>query len=238
MAVGANEWNHEFVGHALVVRLFHPLHRVGVLAAFRIGEHHRVVGLGDALPAPVAVHGVVAAIDRGDLAAVVLAHLLLQLFEISRAVGGQRVAAVHEGVDEDAVQAILLRHLQQRIEMRLLRMHAAVRNQSEQMQPAFAGARMLHRVQQHGMREELAVLDHQIDAGDVHVHDAAGADVEMADFAVAHLPFGQAHERPAGMNQRVGILAQQAVIRRLARERDGVGFGFGAVSPAVENDKN
>ena len=88
------------------------------------------------------------------------------------------------------------------------------------------------------MREEFAVLDHQIDARDVHVHDAAGADVEVADFAVAHLAFGQPDKRAAGVNQRVGILAQQAVVGWLARERDGIGFGFGAISPAVEDDEN
>ena len=88
------------------------------------------------------------------------------------------------------------------------------------------------------MGEEFAVLDHQVDAGDVHVNDAAGADVEMPNFAVAHLPFGQADRRPAGLNQRVGIFAQQAVVVGLARERDGVGFGFGAVSPAVEDDED
>ena len=88
------------------------------------------------------------------------------------------------------------------------------------------------------MRKQFAVLDHQIDARDVHVHDAAGADVEMPDLAVAHLPLGQSDKRPAGMNQRVGILPQQAVIGGLARERNGVGFGFGAVSPAVKNDQN
>ena len=88
------------------------------------------------------------------------------------------------------------------------------------------------------MREELAILDHQIDARDVHVHNAPGADVQMPDFAVAHLPLGQSNKRSAGMNQRVGILAQQPVVGRLARQRDGVGFGFGAISPAIENDQN
>ena len=64
------------------------------------------------------------------------------------------------------------------------------------MQPPLADARVLHGIEQNGMREEFAVLDHQFDARDVHVHDAPGADVEMADFAVAHLPVGQADERP------------------------------------------
>ncbi len=122
--------------------------------------------------------------------------------------------------------------------MRLPRMHAAIGEQTEQMQPAAAGAGVLHGVDQHGMREEFAVLDHQLDARDVHVHDAPGADIEVADLAVAHLAVGQPDERAAGVNQRVGILAQQAVVGRLAGQRDGVGLGFGAVSPAVEDDEN
>ena len=40
------------------------------------------------------------------------------------------------------------------------------------------------------MGKEFAVTDHQIDAGDIHVHDATGAHVQMADFAVSHLAFG------------------------------------------------
>ena len=122
--------------------------------------------------------------------------------------------------------------------MRLLGVHAAVGDAGRTDAAAAAGAGILHGVEQHGMGEEFAVLDHQVDAGDVHVHDAAGADVEMADFAVAHLPFGQSDERAAGVNQRVGILAQQAVVGGLAGERDGVGLGFGAVSPAVEDDED
>ena len=88
------------------------------------------------------------------------------------------------------------------------------------------------------MRKELAVLDHQLDAGAVHVDDASRADIEMPHFAVAHLPLGQADELAAGLDQRIGIFAQQTVIGRLACEGDGVGFGFGAISPAVENDEN
>jgi hypothetical protein len=40
------------------------------------------------------------------------------------------------------------------------------------------------------------------------------------------------------MNQRVGILTQQPIVSRLAGKGDGVGLGFGAVSPAVEDDEN
>ena len=162
---------------------------------------------------------------------------MLELLEVSSAIGGQRVAAIHEGMDEYAVNAVLLRHLQQRVKMRLLRVHATIGEQSKKMQPALAHSRMFHCGQQHRVRKEFAVLNHQVDARDVHVHDAPGANVEMTHLAVAHLPFRQAHKRTAGMNQCVGILAQKAVIGWLARQRDGVRFGFGAVSPAIEDDQ-
>src|SRR5258708_7328934 len=97
---------------------------------------------------------------------------------------------------------------------------------------------IFHRFEQNWMREEFAVLDHQVDARNFHMHDTPGANIQMADFAVPHLPLGQPDKGPAGMNQSVGILAQQPVIRRLAREGDGVGLGFGPVSPAVEDDEN
>src|ERR1017187_3754746 len=105
------------------------------------------------------------------------------------------------------------------------------------MQLSSTEAGILHCFDEHGMREEFAVQDHQVDARDVHVHDAPSAHIQVADFAVPHLAFWQPNKRPAGVNQRVGILAQQPVVCWLARECDGVAFGFGSVSPAVKNDE-
>src|SRR5208282_2100537 len=126
--------------------LFHTLHRIDVATALGFALDHRAVGLGDALPAPVAVHGVVTAIDGRDFAGVIFAHLLLQLIEIAGAVGRQRVAAIHEGMYEDALDSLLLGHSQERIQVLLPRVHAAVRHQPEQMQLALAAASILHRL--------------------------------------------------------------------------------------------
>ena len=106
------------------------------------------------------------------------------------------------------------------------------------MQLAAADAGILHGFDEHWMREEFSVQDHKVEARDVHVHDAPGANIQVADFAVAHLPFRQPNEWPAGVNQRVRILAQQPVIGRLARHGDGITLGLGAVSPAVENNED
>src|SRR6266568_7353819 len=106
------------------------------------------------------------------------------------------------------------------------------------MKLAAAGARVLHGAEQYGMLKEFAILDHQLDAGRIHVDDASGADVQVSDFAVTHLIVRQADILAAGMNQRIGILAQQAVVNRLAGKSDGIGFSFGTVAPAVEDDED
>ena len=115
MRVGANERHDEFIRHALVVGVFHSLHGIGLLAAFTIREHHRVVSLRDSFPSAIAIHGVITAIYSRNLPAAILAHFLMQLFQITSAVGGQRVTPVHKCVDEHALQPVLLRHFQQRI---------------------------------------------------------------------------------------------------------------------------
>ena len=90
---------------------------------------------------------------------------------------------------------------------------------------------MLHGRDQRWIGKKVAVLNHQLDARDVHVHDATGANVEVSDLAVAHLPIGQSDERAAGLDQGVGIFTQQAIVGRLAGQRDGVGFGLRGCSP-------
>src|SRR5262249_16912442 len=88
------------------------------------------------------------------------------------------------------------------------------------------------------MVEEFSTLNHQLDTSRVHVHDAPGANIQMPNFAIPHLAFRQADVRTAGLNQRVGILAQQAVVSRLPRQRDGVSVGLGSVTPTVEDDED
>src|SRR5882762_11825087 len=97
---------------------------------------------------------------------------------------------------------------------------------------------MLHRVEQHGMRKEVAGRDQLVDARDVHMHHTSGADVQVPDFAIAHLTFGKADKRTASLNQRVGKVPQKAIIGGLPRKSDGIGLSLGAVTPAVENDED
>ncbi len=121
--------------------------------------------------------------------------------------------------------------------MRQQRMHAAVAAQSHQVQAMRFG--VLHRREQHRILEEFARGDHPIDARDIHINDAAGADVQMAHFAVAHLAFGQAD----GAARRCGPACSgysrsSMIVGGLARGGDRVAFRDGRKSPAVQDGQN
>ena len=236
--VDADEWHHEFIGEAALVRVLHPTHRINVSTAFAFAFNHRVEGFALTLPALVAIHGVIASADAGYLADPEVTHLLLELLEVSRPAGGESIAAIHEGVDEHAIDSVLPGHAQQRIKMVLVGVHAPIGKQTEEVQPSSTCTSILHGRHQCRIGVEFSLLDHHVDFGDVHVHDAAGADVQMSNFAVAHLSGWQADVTPAGVHECAGKIPQQHVVIRLARERDGVGLGFGAVSPAIEDDEH
>ena len=84
--------------------------------------------------------------------------------------------------------------------------------------PPVADSRLLHGVDQHCVGEKLAILDHEIDLGDVHVNHAPGAHVQVSDLTVSHLAGRQADKAPAGVDQCVGKLSEQLVIGGLARQ--------------------
>ena len=104
-------------------------------------------------------------------------------------------------------------------------MDAAVTDEPDEMQLMFAAAR--HRFEQQRLLEKCAARDELVDAGDVHLHDAAGANIQVAYFAVAHLPFGQADKGAGGVDQRVRKFLEQAIVMGLARKGDCVAFCFG-----------
>ena len=131
---------------------------------------------------------------------------------------------------------MLARHAQQREQVLDVRVHAAIAQQTDQVQSMPPPA--LHGFEQQRLLKQGAGLDRAVNPGDVHVNDAAGADIQMAHFAVAHLSLGQSNRRPRGMHQGIGKLGQQPVIVGLAGQSDGVAGAFGAISPAVENGKN
>src|SRR5438874_3417587 len=104
--------------------------------------------------------------------------------------------------------------------MFLLGMYAAVAQQAHQVKAGLAA--LLHRRGQDGVSKELTGPDHQLDARDVHVDDAPAANIQMADFAIAHLSFGQSDKRTGSVNQSVREFAVQLIPGWLFCQSDGI----------------
>lgn len=67
--------------------------------------------------------------------------------------------------------------------------------------------------------------------------DSARAEVEMADFAVAHLPGGQPDGKAARVEERARRRVPDLVPDRGPSEFDRVVSGVAAIAPAVEDDQ-
>ena len=76
-----------------------------------------------------------------------------------------------------------------------------------------------------------------LDLGVILIHDAAGADVHVTDFGIAHLQRRQPHPFFGSINDGVRAGFPEHVPVRFARLADGVVIAVLTVSEAVEDDQ-
>ena len=130
---------HEFVGHVLLVETPQRLQRLLRLRAD--AERHQVVAALHALPPLVAVHREVAADDRGQMRLRFVFDVREEIAEVLLGRLRRRVAAVEDGVNEDVLRAECDRGVDQSVQVRLQRMHAAVGEQAGEVNRASAASR-------------------------------------------------------------------------------------------------
>ena len=116
-------WLEELVGGSRIVALLDEGERIRRRGP--LGLDHRAVGKLGTIPALVAIHGVIAAAHRGDLAPPDPLQLGDQMLHEPGGARRRFVAAIGEGVDVDPFHAQLLRHLHQRDQVRQGAMDAA-----------------------------------------------------------------------------------------------------------------
>jgi hypothetical protein len=247
----------ELVVLSLLVTLLDSLDRV--VALFALAKNQALEGQLVPLPSLIAVHGVVPADDRGDLANADLLDGRQQLLQVTGSGLGVSVAAVAEEVDEDLGDAGFLGSPEEGIQVRLLRMlktrqsasarttpfapntnHTTVGHQAAKVKAPIAILGRRQNLLDHIIVAELALLNGQVDADDVLPDDTAGADVEMPDFGVAHEAFGETD----GQRRRVEFGETSCALRELVHDGslgggNGVAiFGglLGGDTPAVNHD--
>ena len=108
---------------------------------------------------------------------------------------------------------------------------------AEEVQGTAAGKSLVNDIIESGVLIEAAVFDSAGDAGKLLIDDAAGTDISVAYFTVAHLSVGEADSFAGGGDGSGGTGGGEAV------KIGGVGTGYsvvltaGADAPAVHDDE-
>ena len=183
----------------------------------------------------VAVHGIVAAANRGDRHR--RRQRRAQALDVLARRSWRRVAAIGEGM-YDGRHTCLCEDLRERRRVILMRMHAPRRDQAHQVAGAAGLPQARDQADQGRGLLDLAVGDGLADARQVLHHHTAGADVEMSDLGVAHLPLRQADILARREEEGVGAGVPQTVERRGARQVHGVVGRVLPPAPAVQDHQH
>src|SRR5262245_31947919 len=126
------------------------------------------------------------------------------------------------------------RKTEQRLQVVDVGVHAAVRDEPQQVDVAA----LSERGPQRRVLEERAVRDRAVDPLQVLVEDVAGADRQVPDLGVAHLARRQPYRLAGGLQRRVRVLAPEPVEHRRVGEVDRVAGAGRRAAPAVEDDED
>ena len=106
---------------------------------------------------------------------------------------GRRIAAVEKQVEKNRRNFLARRQLDQRLEVALVAVHAAVAQQPHEVQPAVFFLYGVQRAAKNRIGEKTPVVDRAVNQREILKNDPAGAQVHVADFGISHLPVGQPH---------------------------------------------
>jgi hypothetical protein len=120
----------------------------------------------------------------------------------------------------------------------LMRMHAAGRDEADEMAGAAAVLELLDQLGERRCLLDLAARDGAADPRQILHDHAAGPDVEMADLGIAHLPGRQADRLARGVQEAVRTALPQPVEGRRPGLQDGIVGGVLAPAEAVQNDQH
>ena len=148
------------------------------------------------------------------------------------------VAAVQEAVNRDGRYTVPDAELDAGKEVTVEGVDTTRAEQPDEMQRAAGCAQLGAELDQRRELVKLTALDALRDADQVLRHDAAGAEVEVAHLAVAHLALGEADGQPARVEESVRERAPEPVPYRGVGQFDRVAFAFRPIAPAVQNDQD
>ena len=239
-----NDGLQELIILVLAVSLLDSSHRVTAFLAFSFDQ--AVQANLDSVPPLIAVHDVVSAHHGRDVAEADLLGGLQQSLHVSGGRLGICVTAVAKEVDVGLGHALSLGDLEEGYQMVHVRVHAAVGHEAAEVESAIAIDGALEGLLDGGDVLELVVLDGLRNADGILPDDPAGANVQVADLAVAHEAFREADgerrclELGIALGSLGSVLGEVVHGRRVGCE-DGIAIFarlFCCDSPAVDDDQD
>ena len=103
--------------------------------------------------------------------------------------------------------------------------------------------RGLNNFLEHWITVESAILNGEIDAGELLIDDSTCAEIEMSYFGIPHLAFGQADLESARLESGLGVSGVELIMHWGRGQKGGVSLEGGALPacrinpPAVTNEK-
>jgi hypothetical protein len=141
-------------------------------------------------------------------------------------------------MDGDALHAPLRRQVDQREQVLVHRVNAAGADQAEDVQRTMIALRELTGLDERGIIEKGTTPDGLVDPHEVLHDHAAGPEVQVADFAVSHLPLRQSNSQSRRLEQGARRAGPQSIPGRRVGECDRVSLPRFAISPSVEHDEH
>ena len=229
----------ELIGDIGIVRCLHGGDGIARRSE-RLRAYNGFERLGDTVPTLVAVHRIIAARDachaHGVLEAV-LGDEILQLLHIALAARRRDVATVHERVHAHIADAALHGMLDERIQVLVAGMHAAIGEQAHEVQRGTRRLSSLDSVVDHDVIADGAGAASHVDTRELLMHHAAGADVEMPHLGVAHLPLRQANSLPRSFKLGVRAGFEQLIEHRRGCQRYGIARTRRRQAQAIHDDQ-
>ena len=223
---------HEFI--RLAASIGDVDRRQGVLGRRAARRHQGVIGQGNAIPAIVAVHGVIAPGDGGDTNAGNRLRGGDEIGDIALGARRRHVPAISEDMHHDG-DAMAGDDPRERRDLPQVTVYAAVRDDPQDMADTLALPELGGEFRKDGIAGQGAVGDRLIDARHDLGDHPAGADIHMADLGIAHLVVGQADIGARGGEQAMGTARHETVPDRGMGLGDGVVLHRLAIAPAVED---
>ena len=122
--------------------------------------------------------------------------------------------------------------------MGIVAVHAAIGEQTEDMQARPILLCVVHRLQECFVFKETAALDFLRDPDQILVHDPAGTYIQMTHLGTAHLSVWETNGQAAGITLREGVFLHQPIHYRRICQRDGIVFRLLTQAIAIEDQQD